>query len=152
MFSYSPGPSPGFLVTASDNVHSSPPVFHGFWPRWLASISQQEPAFLRVDPTQCGSSICHPSSRDDCREQSLYDWRFAANHFVFATSPLKLTTRHCGFENEPLQSWSLRNILSDDNMGLSLMNRLGLFQVYVSHIYHVTEIFLSALFTSHLSI
>jgi hypothetical protein len=48
----------------------------------------------------------------------LYDWRFTANQFVLATSPLRpttsifLSTRH-------LRSLSLRNIISDEKMGLS---------------------------------
>jgi hypothetical protein len=38
-----------------------------------------------------------------------------------------------------LRSYSLCNNLSDDRMGLSLMNGLHLLQVYVSHIWHVIE-------------
>jgi hypothetical protein len=37
------------------------------------------------------------------------------------------------FSTEPLRLWSLRNILSDERMGLSLTNMLGFSQVYVSH-------------------
>jgi hypothetical protein len=61
----------------------------------------------------------------------LYDWRFTANQFVLATSPLRITTRnvlqvdHCG--HSPYV-----NILSDERMDLSLMNRFGLCHVYVS--------------------
>jgi hypothetical protein len=38
------------------------------------------------------------------------------------------------FDTEPLWSWSLCNILSNEKIGLSLMNRLGLCQVCILHI------------------
>jgi hypothetical protein len=43
------------------------------------------------------------------------------------------------FAIEPLWSLSLCNILSDERMNLSVMNRLHFCQVYVSHIEHVVE-------------
>jgi hypothetical protein len=48
----------------------------------------------------------------------LYDWRFTANQFVLATSPLRLTTINF-FSTEPLRSLSLRNIHSEERTGLS---------------------------------
>jgi hypothetical protein len=38
------------------------------------------------------------------------------------------------FLTDPLRSYSLRNILSDERMGLRLMNRLVLFKGYALHI------------------
>jgi hypothetical protein len=43
------------------------------------------------------------------------------------------------FLNESLWSYSLCNILSDERIGLSLINRLSLCQVYISHIQNVIE-------------
>jgi hypothetical protein len=43
------------------------------------------------------------------------------------------------FATEPLWSLSLCNILSDEKMGVSVMNTLGLSQVYMSHLYHDIE-------------
>jgi hypothetical protein len=64
------------------------------------------------------------------------DWRFTANQFVLAPSFLTLTNRvsFFFFASEPLRSFSLCNILSDEKMSLSPMNVLSFYQVYVSHI------------------
>jgi hypothetical protein len=64
----------------------------------------------------------------------LYDWLFTANQFVLAPSPLRLTTTDYFSATELLRLHFLCNILSDELMGLSLMNSLRLCQVYVSHI------------------
>jgi hypothetical protein len=37
---------------------------------------------------------------------------------------------------EPLRSKSLYNIFSEDSLGVSVMNRIRLCQVYVTHVYH----------------
>jgi hypothetical protein len=41
--------------------------------------------------------------------------------------------------NEPLRSKSLYNVLSNEKMDLSLINRLRLCQVQASHVWHVIE-------------
>jgi hypothetical protein len=48
--------------------------------------------------------------------ESLYDWRFTANHFVLATNPPRLTTSN--FPTEHLRLKSLCNILSHERLGL----------------------------------
>jgi hypothetical protein len=71
-------------------------------------------------------------------EELLYNWHLTANQFVMALSLLWLMTRYF-FNNWTLMVIILWNILSDNNMGLSLMNMLGLCQLYVSHIQHFIE-------------
>jgi hypothetical protein len=48
--------------------------------------------------------------------------------------PLEAHDQRFLFATEPLKLQSICNILSNENMCLSLMNRLGVCQVYVSHI------------------
>jgi hypothetical protein len=43
------------------------------------------------------------------------------------------------FATKPLRPLSLYNILSDEEMDVSVMNMLGLCQVHISRIEHVTE-------------
>jgi hypothetical protein len=50
------------------------------------------------------------------QSQLLYDWRFTANQFVLATSPLSLTTSIF---------FSIEHILSDERMGLSFPTAVG---------------------------
>jgi hypothetical protein len=64
-------------------------------------------------------------SKSESESEWLYDWRFTANQFVLAPSPLRFTTRDF-FATEPLRLYSICNILSDKKMGLSVMNMLGL--------------------------
>jgi hypothetical protein len=54
-----------------------------------------------------------------------YDWRFTANQFILATSLLGPTTRDAS-SIELLRQLSLRNIRSDEKMGLPLMNMIRL--------------------------
>jgi hypothetical protein len=61
--------------------------------------------------------LCHTA-------ELLYDWRFTANQFVLAPSPLTLTAINF-LSTEPLQSHSLCNILSDERMGLSFTIAAG---------------------------
>jgi hypothetical protein len=56
----------------------------------------------------------------------LYDWRFTARQFLLSSGPLRPTTRDFFFSTELLRQWSLCSILSDEKMGLSLMNTFGL--------------------------
>jgi hypothetical protein len=49
------------------------------------------------------------------------------------TKPLETHDQRFLFWTEPLWIYSLCNILSDERMGLPLMNMLGLCQVYISH-------------------
>jgi hypothetical protein len=56
--------------------------------------------------------------------------------------PLETHDQILFFSTEPLRPWLLCNILSDEKMGLSPVNMLGVCQVYISHIQHVIEIFL----------
>jgi hypothetical protein len=80
--------------------------------------------------TQCSNSVYSLSE-----SELIYNWRFTVNQFVMAPSLLRLAPGVFFFcATEPLWSYSLCNILSDGRMGLSLMNRLGLCQVYVLHI------------------
>jgi hypothetical protein len=39
-----------------------------------------------------------PESESESESELLYDWRFIANHFVLATSPLRLTTSNFIFQ------------------------------------------------------
>jgi hypothetical protein len=59
------------------------------------------------------------------KSKLLYDWQFTANQFVSASSPLRLTTRDFCPQPSPCGK-SLCNIISDEKMGLSLMNMTGL--------------------------
>jgi hypothetical protein len=71
----------------------------------------------------------------------LCDWWFTANQFVLAPSPLRITIRF--FSTEHLRSQSLCNIFSDEKMGLSLMNMLGLLpRVRIAHIACYCKVFL----------
>jgi hypothetical protein len=45
--------------------------------------------FLNLD----SGNGCHKRALAESQSHLLYDWRFAANHFVLATSPLRLTKR-----------------------------------------------------------
>jgi hypothetical protein len=56
----------------------------------------------------------------ESESELLYDWRFTANQFVLATSPLRLMATNF-FSTEPLPSQSSCNILSDERMGLSFI-------------------------------
>jgi hypothetical protein len=67
----------------------------------------------------------------------LYNWRFTANQFVLATSTLIPMIRNIFQLNRCGNSPYVSNILSNERMGLSLMNRLRLCEVYVSHKEHV---------------
>jgi hypothetical protein len=71
---------------SSQSAVSSPEdvlLLLGSRPRRLAAISHQPPALLNaVSRLPCKSGL-----------ELLYDWRFSANHFVLAPSPLRLTTR-----------------------------------------------------------
>jgi hypothetical protein len=58
----------------------------------------------------------------------FYDWRFAANQFTLASSPLRLPTRF-------FFHVQLNPILSDEKVGLSLTNMLGpLSNIHTAHI------------------
>jgi hypothetical protein len=54
----------------------------------------------------------------------LYDWRFTANQFILAPSPLRITTSNF-FLTEPLRSQFLCNVLSGKRMGLSFTTAAG---------------------------
>jgi hypothetical protein len=54
--------------------------------------------------------------RDQRESELLYDWRFTANQFVLATSPLRITIRDF-FSTGYWLSYSSFNILSDKKMG-----------------------------------
>jgi hypothetical protein len=84
---------------------------------WLRNINQFRTSTIHTDLT-----LCHLKS------ELLYDWWFTTNQLVLVPSPLRLTTRVFleGGATEPSCFWSLCNILSDERMGLSLMNVLGL--------------------------
>jgi hypothetical protein len=102
---------------------------------FLFSLHKNFPIFPLTDQ--------HSNTKRDTENISksalLYDWRFTANPpWPQAPSGSQPEILERGGA-EPLQSQSLRNILSDEKMGLSLMNMLGLCQVYVSHIQHVIE-------------
>jgi hypothetical protein len=56
----------------------------------------------------------------------LYDWQFTASQFFLASSPLRLMTRDFLFQLNPCSNSLYVNILSDEKMGLSLTNMLGL--------------------------
>jgi hypothetical protein len=68
------------------------------------------------------------------KSKLLYDWRFTANQFVLASRSLRpMPTAY--FFNWTLAVISLCNILSDEKIGLSLMNMLGfLSNVRIAHI------------------
>jgi hypothetical protein len=55
----------------------------------------------------------------------LHHWQFTANQFVLASSPLRLTTIEFFFQLNPCGN-SPYVTSSDEKMGLSLMNMLGL--------------------------
>jgi hypothetical protein len=57
----------------------------------------------------------HAAIGQQCQSQLLYDWRFSANQFVLAPSPLRLM-RFFLFATELLRSESLCNILSQERM------------------------------------
>jgi hypothetical protein len=63
-----------------------------------------------------------------------------------------LDSRPYIFLTEPLRSWSLCDILFDEQMGSSLMNMLGLCQVYLSHLCRLLKILTFALYKSPLSV
>jgi hypothetical protein len=71
--------------------------------------------------------------------------------FVLAPSPLRFTTREI-FPTEPLQSYFLCNILSDERMCLPLMNMLGLLSsVLITHIACYWKFFFCTIYKSSLS-
>jgi hypothetical protein len=89
-----------------------------------------------------------PATNSLSKSKLLYDWQFTANQFLLASSPLSLTTRDFFPLIEPLRS--LCNILSDEKMGLSPMNMLGLpSSVRIAHVacyckfllLHYTQVF-----------
>jgi hypothetical protein len=64
-------------------------------------------------------------TKNESQSELLYDWRFAANQFVLATSPLRPTTSIFYFPTEHLQLLSLCNILSEERIGLSFTITAG---------------------------
>jgi hypothetical protein len=63
----------------------------------------------------------------------LYEWRFTANYIVMTSRALRLTTTEY-FSIQPWRSRFLRNILSDERMGLPPINKLGLpSNVYIAY-------------------
>jgi hypothetical protein len=98
-----------FLVTASNNGDSS-----------AASLTLL-PAGHHLTTEQ--------NSKSKSNSELLHDWRFTANQFVFAPSPLRLTTRDCFNRTFAVI------VLSDEKMGLSVMNILALSpSVHFAHI------------------
>jgi hypothetical protein len=77
----------------------------------------------------------------------LYDWRFTANQFVLATSPLRLATRDFFQLNSCDNIPNISSSLTKDCIFLYWI-RLAFRQMYISHIEHVTEIPTFALQTS----
>jgi hypothetical protein len=57
----------------------------------------------------------------------LYDWRFTAYQFILATGkPLETHDQYFFFSShQHLRSYSLRNILSDETIGLSFKTVAG---------------------------
>jgi hypothetical protein len=62
-------------------------------------------------------------TQSESESELLYDWRFTANQFVLAPSPLRITDRISS--NEHLRSYSLYNILPDERMDLSFTISTG---------------------------
>jgi hypothetical protein len=69
------------------------------------------------------NSLLQPSN-SKWKSYLLYAWRFIANQFFLATSPLRLTRKEFFF-NWTLAVIVLCNILSDEKMCLSLIYMLG---------------------------
>jgi hypothetical protein len=92
------------------------------------SIAQHVSAYLAI--IRCSNPL-RTESESESESELLYDWRFTANQFVLAPSPLTLTTRV--FLTEPLWSESLCNNLSDESMGLCLIDMLVLLSNVWSH-------------------
>jgi hypothetical protein len=76
-----------------------------------------------------------------------YDWRFTANQFVLASSPLRLTTS-ISFSTEPLHSPYVTSSLTR-RWVCPLSICLAFRQVYISHVQYVIEN--SSFFTTHRS-
>jgi hypothetical protein len=87
-------------------------MFNDSDPRWLVTLAHLSRLQLCLHP--------HRES------ELLYDWRFTANHFVLASSPMRLTTRDFFFFNLNPCDHSPYVTLSDEKMRLSVMNMLGL--------------------------
>jgi hypothetical protein len=60
------------------------------------------------------------------RSKLLYDWRFTANYLILASSHLILTTKVSFFNWTLAVNCPYVTNLPDENIGLSLMNMLGL--------------------------
>jgi hypothetical protein len=71
---------------------------------------------------------CLNSTKSESESELLYDWLFTSNQFVLKPSPLSSTTSDYFLQLNPCDH-SLYVNISDEWMGLSLMNRLRLFQV-----------------------
>jgi hypothetical protein len=69
--------------------------------------------------------VANSKLKSKSKSKLLYDWRFTASQFVLVSSPLRLTMREFFFQLN-LCSHSTCVTLSDEKMGLSLMNMLGL--------------------------
>jgi hypothetical protein len=96
---------------------------------------------------------CNPKSKSKSKSKLLYHWRFTADQFVLASSHLRLMTRIPPPQTEPLRYYSWRKILSDEKMGLSVINMLGLSSsVHFAHIACYWKFFSFALRTSPVSV
>jgi hypothetical protein len=93
----------------------------------LAAISHKPPTLIFT-----GWLSTNSSSESESESELLYDRRYSSQSVRLGVKSLRLTNRDFFFLTEPLRSLSLCNILSDEKMGLSLMNMFGLSSV--SHI------------------
>jgi hypothetical protein len=89
----------------------------------------------------CGHSpyVASSLTRDlpQSKSKLFYDWRFTANHFVLAPSPLRFTTRFFFFQLNPCGS-SLYVTSSLTRRGICFLLICSAFrQLYVSHLQHV---------------
>jgi hypothetical protein len=85
-----------------------------------------------------GSLLAAQSSKS--KSELLYDWRFTANQFVLASSPLRPTARHFFQLNSCANSPYVTSSLTIRWVCL-LWICLAFRQVYISHIKHVIENF-----------
>jgi hypothetical protein len=98
-------------------------------------------AFSRYT-TELVTHLFTDTTNSDSQSKLPHDWWFTASQCVLATSPLRIPTRDI-FLTEPLRSYTLYNILSDEKIGFSLMNMFGLLSsVRITHVACYWEFFL----------
>jgi hypothetical protein len=78
-----------FTITINYDISQSMTVYHS-----LHSLLGRERLLFHLDERQTTAHILNSlNSSESVESELLYDWRFTANQFDLATSPLRLTAR-----------------------------------------------------------